>query len=76
MMALAMRKPCPGIDERHRLIIVLEAVGLGNHTFNVLPAVELLQQVVDFVRLERRNASFTWLAFPVGKIIHLHDCLR
>ncbi len=43
MMIFAVRNPCHRIDERHRLIIILEPIGLGDLLGLQLPAIELLQ---------------------------------
>src|SRR6186997_1063674 len=53
MVVLAMRYPGRRVDERHRLVIILEFVGFGNDAVAQLPAVELAEQGSDFRRLQR-----------------------
>src|SRR5688500_16286556 len=70
MMVFPMRDPGGGIHERERLIVVLEFVTLRDRAVFERPAVELLQQVLDFRRLERIDSAFARFAFALSEIVH------
>src|SRR5690349_7545510 len=70
VMVFAMRDPRRGVDESHRLVMVLERVGLGDGAVVERPSVELFEQILDFAGLERIDAAFTRLAFALREVAH------
>ena len=62
MMIFAVRDPCHRVDERHRLIIILEPVGLGDLLVLQLPAIDLLQIIGNRSGGQWRHAALARLA--------------
>src|SRR6187455_3157019 len=68
MMVLAVGDPCGRVDERHRLIIVLERIGFADYIACQRPPAELLEHVTHLRVVKRRHAAFAGFAGFVCQI--------
>ena len=70
MVVLAMRDPGGGVHERHRLVVVLELVGLGDGLAIARPALQPLQHRAHLLVGERRDAALAGNALLARELVH------